>query len=271
MNQVTVITLTRHRPLLVQRAIRSVQAQKTQYAINHLVLIDDCPETLAVLEPFVSSLPHLEVIYVPRESHEVSGPGRSSRLRNMGIRRATGNWIAFLDDDNEWLEDHIEGLVNCALANQVRAVHSQVRLVNPDGTPYLEPRWPWAQSKEEGERIYWEYVEKGVCIPGSNVLGLLRDPADPIEPSNDTSAWLLARSLLLQVPFEEYFSESDAQNFVGEDNKLLMALLRRGEPIVWAEQATLKYYLGGYSNNPSAVVGENFSWATPGASPITNG
>jgi len=266
MNHVTVITLTRRRPLLVQRAIRSVQAQKTQYALNHLVLIDDCPETLAVLEPLGPSWSNLEIIYMPREPHEVSGPGRSSRLRNIGVQRAVGNWIAFLDDDNEWLEDHIESLVTCALANQARAVHCQVRLLNPDGTPYLEPRWPWAQSKVEAERMYWEYVEKGVCIPGSNILGLLRDRTNPIEPSADTSAWLLARRLLLEVPFEEYFSESDARDFVGEDDKLLMALVKRREPIGCTRQATLKYYLGGYSNNPSGVVDASFSWATKGES-----
>jgi glycosyltransferase involved in cell wall biosynthesis len=257
---ITVITLTRRRPDLVQRAMRSVRAQRSRHAVRHVVLIDDCPSTQATLVTVAAEYPKAEVLYMPRQPREVSGPGRSSRLRNFGVRRsADDSWIAFLDDDNEWTTDHLESLVECAHAHRARAVHSYVSLWNRDGSPYLTPRWPWARSEDEAGRIYRDYVQKGICSPGSNIV--VDRPGCHDEPV-DTSAWLLARELLLEVPFAEEFSQDDADNLVGEDDKLFWALLGKGEPIVCTRRATLKYYLGGYSNAVSGKTDESFSWST---------
>jgi glycosyltransferase involved in cell wall biosynthesis len=261
--RVTVITLTRRRPLLVQRAIGSVQAQRTRHLIHHLVLVDDCPQTMRVLEPLLGRWPGTEVRYMPREPQEISGPGRSSLLRNYGARHSAGAWVAYLDDDNEWLDDHLDGLVECAHQNAVSAAYSYVRLLTRDGAPYLEPRWPWAHSEAEAERIYRDAVAKGVCTPGSNVFRYLPEMAGD---SPDTSAWLLSRDLLLEVPFEEKFTSEDARDMVGEDDKLFRALKRRGEPMACTGRATLRYYLGGYSNDPGGKTDETFSWASAGPS-----
>lgn len=254
---VTVITLARRRPDLVQRAIRSVREQRTAHPVRHLVLIDDCPATrdaLAAAQPAGA-----EVLYLPREHWEVSGPGRSSKLRNFGVRRATDRWIAFLDDDNEWTPDHLDTLIACATATRARAVHSHVQLLNRDGTPYLEPRWPWAKNPDEAAEIYRDYVAKGIVTPGSNIVG--DRPGVHDEPA-DTSSWLLDRRLLLEVTFIEEFSSRDAENLIGEDDKLFWALLDRGEPIECSHRPTLRYYLGGYSNSPTGKTDETFSWAT---------
>jgi glycosyltransferase involved in cell wall biosynthesis len=256
---ITVITLTRRRPMLVQRAMRSVQGQQTSHTVNHVVLIDDCPDTRAALEAVSGQYPNAEVLYMPREAHEVSGPGRSSRLRNFGVRRSADSWIAFLDDDNEWTADHLQNLVECAREHGVRAAHSYVSLLNRDGSSYLEPRWPWARSGTEAEQIYLDYVAKGICAPGSNVI---RDRPGIYDEPVDSSAWLLSRELLLEVPFEERFSQRDAENLVGEDDKLFRALVGKGEPMACTRQATLRYYLGGYSNSASGKTDETFSWAT---------
>ena len=263
-DSVTVITLTRRRPTLVQRAIRSVRAQRTEHAVHHVGLIDDCPDTHAVLAAAAGHYPELEVLYVPREPHEVSGPGRSSRLRNLGVRRSADPWIAFLDDDNEWTADHLQTLVACARAEGARAVHSHVSLVNPDGSPYLQPRWPWARSDAEAEQIYRDRVAKGICVPGSNVV---RDRPGPHDEPADSSSWLLARELLLEVPFEEHFSQSDAENLIGEDDKLFWALTSKGEPMSCTRRPTLRYYLGGYSNSAGGRTAETFAWATEPKTP----
>ncbi|MFI1012784.1 glycosyltransferase family 2 protein [Streptomyces sp. NPDC020965] len=247
---VTVVTLTRYRPVLVQRAMRSVRAQEAGVPVNHLVLIDDSPTTRSALAEVADDFPDCEVRYVPREPHETSGPGRSSRLRNLGVRHATGSWIAYLDDDNEWAVDHLASLLRCAREQGVRAAYSEVGLLNTDGTPYLEPRWPWANSTAEAERAYEEYAAKGIVVPGSNVI---HDRPDVFDVPVDTSAWLLSRELLLDVPFEERFSASDAEDLVSEDDKLYYRLLERKERLACTGRATLRYYLGGYSNSLETV------------------
>jgi hypothetical protein len=80
-------------------------------------------------------------------------------------------------------------------------------------------------------------------------------------PLIDTSAWLLARNLLVETPFREDFSPADADSKRGEDDKLLEDLLERRVRIVCSELPTLRYYLGGYSNSPEGAD-EEFSWAT---------
>ncbi|GHE70203.1 hypothetical protein GCM10018785_43380 [Streptomyces longispororuber] len=259
---ITVVTLTRYRPVLVQRAMRSVRAQAVDVPVRHLVLIDDSEETRAALSAVAGEFPGCEIRYVPREPHEKSGPGRSSRLRNLGVRLADSTWIAYLDDDNEWTPDHLQSLLDCAREHGSRAVYSEVGLLDKDGAPYLEPRWPWANSVTEAERMYAEYVAKGVCVPGSNVI---KDRPGTFDVPVDTSAWLLARELLLDVPFEEEFSADDAEGLVSEDDKLYYRLVRGGEPMACTGRATLRYYLGGYSNSGETVdprERDSIAWAS---------
>jgi len=253
---VTVITLTRHRPDLVVRAMRSVAAQRTNESVRHLVLIDDCPATR---EALADGSTGADIRYLPREPGEVSGPARSSRLRNLGVRLSTDRWIAFLDDDNEWTADHLDSLLACARTTGARAVHSHIRLLNRDGSAYLEPRWPWARDEAEAREIYQDYVRKGLLVPGSNVVG--DRPGFHDEPP-DTSSWLLERELLAEVPFAEEFSPADAESRIGEDDKLFFALRERGEPIACSRRPTLRYYLGGYSNSPTGRTDATFSWAS---------
>jgi len=253
---ITVITLTRHRPELVQRAIRSVAAQRTMHTVRHVVLIDDCPDTRDAL---AGRYPGVEVRYQPRRPDEVSGPGRSSRLRNLGVRDSPDTWVAMLDDDNEWTPDHLDSLVYCARSAGVRAAFSLVQLLTPDGAPYLEHRWPWARDPEEGARLYKEKVDQGVISPGSNITG--NPPGVYAEPA-DTSSWLLARELLAEVPFDERFTARDADDLIGEDDKLFFALLARGEPMARSGRPTLRYYLGGYSNSATGRTDASFSWAS---------
>jgi teichuronic acid biosynthesis glycosyltransferase TuaG len=51
--------------------------------------------------------------------------GRPAIPRNMGIRKAIGNWIAFLDNDDIWLPNKLENQVKCILKeNNLTAVCS---------------------------------------------------------------------------------------------------------------------------------------------------
>jgi glycosyltransferase involved in cell wall biosynthesis len=260
---ITVITLTRNRPEQLRRAIESVRNQVCSHPVQHLVLVDACERTVQALESWTGLPGNLEWLAMERSPGDCSGPGRSSRLRNFGVRRAESDWIAFLDDDNEWEPDHLEGLITCALQTGVRAVHSHLQIFHADGTPYREPLSPWGRDPEEARAKYQEMVRLGVYTPGSNVFKDRADPLghpDPVR-SVDTGEWLLARPLLLEVPFRDQFTAEDGLNLTGEDDKLLSDLIARGEPIACNGRATLRYYLGGYSNNPGARLDASFAWA----------
>ena len=263
---VTVVTLTRNRPRLLARALRSVQRQDLDAPFRHLLVVDDCHETYLSLRAADPLPGNVRWLLAGRGPDDASGPGRSARLRNMAVRASPSRWICFLDDDNEWEPDHLGSLLECARRTGHRAVHSHLTMLNADGTPYLEPREPWARDPAQG-RAQWERMRtKGVVAPGTCVRRDRLDPpgaADPVV-SVDTGEWLLERDLLLDVPFRDVYDAHDEAESVGEDDKLAMDLRACGEPVSCTGRATLRYYLGGYSNNFSLPFDPTFSWRDAG-------
>lgn len=90
---VSVIVPTRNRAFLLKRALRSVLCQT--YPNLEIVVVDDAStdETRDVVAGFNNQAIH----YI---RHDSSKGG--SAARNTGIRAATGKYVAFLDDDDEW-------------------------------------------------------------------------------------------------------------------------------------------------------------------------
>ena len=96
---VSTVIPTRNRPELVLRAVRSVLNQ-TYQNLEVIVVIDGPdPETFSVLGNINDNR-----ICVVQLSVNVG----VSAARNAGVLRAHGTWIAFLDDDDEWLPRKIE-------------------------------------------------------------------------------------------------------------------------------------------------------------------
>jgi glycosyltransferase involved in cell wall biosynthesis len=248
---ITVITLTRHRPAKLRRAIESVAAQACEVPFEHLVLIDECHETLRQLESTHRESSRLRWEWVPRTDQACSIPTRLAQLRNGGVCSARSEWIAFLDDDNAFEPDHLGSLFRRAQEGAWRAVHSHRSIFNEDGTPFVEAWSPWHEDREGGRLAYADFCQKGVMTPGSNIVRDRIDLATDPEPIRmvDMSAWLIARELLLEMPFRETYTDADRLHRVVEDDKLILDLLERGEPIGCTHSASLRYYLGGYTND----------------------
>jgi glycosyltransferase involved in cell wall biosynthesis len=237
----------------------SVAAQT--HLASHLIVVDGCQDTAAALRSGRNSSP-VEHVLIPRSPNDRSGPGRSSRLRNWAIRHATTKWVAFLDDDNEWERRHLELVLDAIEACGVLAGHSCRRLLSPDGTPWLEPIWPWSASDEEGRRAYAHLVSLGVVEAGSEVVRGRYEPAELAggAPGIDTNEWVLARELLLRIPFREAFTAQHEMSLMGEDDLLLEDLIRAKIPVASSGVPTVRYYLGGYSNNRARNLDPEFSW-----------
>jgi len=96
---VSAVICTLDRPVLVLRAVKSICAQS--YRDIEIVVVMDGPnpatrESLAAIND-----PRLRVV----ENPATVG---ISNARNIGIRAARGEWIAMLDDDDEWLPEKLE-------------------------------------------------------------------------------------------------------------------------------------------------------------------
>ena len=95
---VSVIIPTLHRPTLLMRALASVLGQ-THRELEIIVIVDGPdPDTIAVLQTIDD--PRLSVI---ANTQSLTAAG----ARNTGMDQARGEWIAFLDDDDEWLPEKL--------------------------------------------------------------------------------------------------------------------------------------------------------------------
>lgn len=98
-SQVSVIIPTYNRAHLVGRAVQSVLNQT--YQNFEVIVVDDgsVDNTEEVVKNFNN-----EIIRYIR--HKENGGGAAAR--NTGIREAEGEYIAFLDDDDEWLPEKLK-------------------------------------------------------------------------------------------------------------------------------------------------------------------
>lgn len=116
--KVSVITPTWERhDVLMSRCIPSVMAQT--HLVEHVVVSDGADPTLRDL------LTNTGVVYAEVDEHHIEGVNVGGWARNRGLDVATGDIIAYLDDDNAFRPHHIETLVE-AFTDSTDFVYSQM-------------------------------------------------------------------------------------------------------------------------------------------------
>src|SRR6266404_236391 len=111
---VTVVTATWGRPkTIAERAIPSVRVQ-TYERIQHIIVTDGSdPELTHVLhgEGYCEDDEYHRLVQLGRNWTAFSGDDHFGSLpRLVGSYLAAGDYIAYLDDDDEYLPDHVETL-----------------------------------------------------------------------------------------------------------------------------------------------------------------
>ncbi len=251
---VTTIILSRGRTNQLKRALRSLSKQQS-VALDLIVVIDDCPETASFLRdtsPPAGAIERIRHLYVERDPREQSGPARVARLRELGLEIASTNWTAFLDDDNELEPGHYSNLLRVILEAKAPAAHSWRSLWSSAGKRHLlTDSHPWCQDREDSRRIFRHYESIGVYKRGSEIV---RDQVVPHRRDLsmvDTSEWLFQTNFLRSLEFCKVYTRDDWLYAKAEDSKLLDQIVQSGTPVPSSRQPTLRYFLGGYSNNPS--------------------
>jgi glycosyltransferase involved in cell wall biosynthesis len=121
---VSVVIPTFARAGLVQRAIRSVFAQ-THRNLEVIVVIDgDDPATEAAL----AKIDDPRFRFIVHEVQQGAGPARDT-----GALAARGEWVAFLDDDDDWLPTKLERQLALAPAGRPALLMTLFRCISPDG------------------------------------------------------------------------------------------------------------------------------------------
>lgn len=100
--KVSIIIPTHKRPWLLERALKSINSQRDNFV--QIIVVSDVfdTETHGVVDRLLSQ----QDVFVRRTGN--SGPAVS---RNMGLQHAVGNYIIYLDDDDEISENSLKQLI----------------------------------------------------------------------------------------------------------------------------------------------------------------
>jgi len=173
---VSAVIPTRNRPELVCRAVRSVLQQT--YAQIEAVVVIDGPDaaTVDALEALLDARVRIVAL-----QENVGG----SEARNVGVRHASGEWIALLDDDDEWLPEKIERQIKAIAESGKKIFFSATGYIDEQNiNPEIQPKFFPADRQNMSEYLF--------C----NLDGIGRRKS-----FLQTSTWMVSRDYLLSHPF----------------------------------------------------------------------
>ena len=219
--RVSVVIPTRGRPALVVRAVKSALEQ-TLADIEVVVVIDGYdPASTEALRAINDSR-----VTVVSLSELVGG----SEARNIGVRVSRGEFIAFLDDDDEWSATKLSRQLAIAKASSAPFPIVTCRLIarRPNG----DELWPARQMRVDESMS--EYL---LCREASIRQG---------EGFIQTSTLLVPRSLLLMVPFTTGLPRHQDWDW------LIRVSVHSGVAFLWIWEPLVIYHIGAASNSVSA-------------------
>ena len=175
---ISAVIPTRGRPEFLRRAVLSALAQ-TLREIEVVVVVDGVdPATMAVLQELTPQDSRLRVLALP---YSVGG----SDARNRAVDAAVGEWIAFLDDDDEWLPGKLQAQLAAVLAATAPFLIGTCRMIaRTPGRDYI-----WPRRMPGGEEQIGEYL-------------LARRSLTRGEGYIQTSTFFVLRSLMQAQPFK---------------------------------------------------------------------
>ena len=138
-------------------------------------------------------------------------PERSIPLtRNMSVRLAAGEWLAFVDDDERAPREWLSRLLDCAIEHSADGVLAPVEPRVPDSAP------EWIR---KGKFYDWPRIATGTTVPRKNLrFGNLMLRGSAVRN--------------LPGPFDPSFALS-----AGEDVDMLVRFVSHGAKVVWCDEA----------------------------------
>ena len=152
---ISVIIPTYNRSNTIEKCLDSVFNQT--YKVNEIIVVDDCStdNTIDILNLYKDQITILQT---------VNNSGAQS-ARNIGIKAAKSEWIAFLDSDDEWLSDKIEKQISALKNinfNPLTVVHGDCIVNNIE----KKNKNIWKLDKIDGENVYNQLLSKsGTFFP----------------------------------------------------------------------------------------------------------
>jgi glycosyltransferase involved in cell wall biosynthesis len=221
---VSAVVPTRNRPDLVCRGVRSALNQTYPHLEVVVVVDGPDPATVAALEELRE--PRVRIIAL---SENVGG----SEARNIGAREARGEWIALLDDDDEWMPEKTSLQMELLRNSQYRFPIGACRMIGrrKDGDSIIPSRTP-----RMGEPLSEYLICRKTPVWGEGVI--------------QTSMLVVRKALLEQVPFAAGLPRHQDWDW------LLRVFEREGVGCEWVWQPLVIFHM----NSAAVRVSKGGGW-----------
>jgi glycosyltransferase involved in cell wall biosynthesis len=153
---VSVIIPAHDRRSLIGRAVRSVLAQT--FREFEVIVVDDASGD-GTPEQVRATFGDQVRLLVQAENRGVSA------ARNRGISAARGEWLAFLDSDDEWLPEKLERQLDALRASKLRACHTDEIWIRR-GVKVNPP----ARYRKRGGDLFFQALRVCCICPSSLVI-----------------------------------------------------------------------------------------------------
>lgn len=190
-NKVSIIMPVYNDEAYIADAIDSVLKQTHQNL--ELIIIDDRSndESVRIAESF--SDPRIKLFKLAANSG-------AAAARNVGLRNASGDYVAFLDADDYWTQDKLEKQIAYMQDNDCQFCASQYFVVSSNGEKLYLMDSPRTISKRAMRRCC--YIGCLTAVYNRSVVGLIQVD-ERLKKRNDYAIWLQAMektSVCLSIP-----------------------------------------------------------------------
>lgn len=205
--EISVCICTYRRPRWLLRLLQALERQQTAGRFTYSVVVADNDATESAretVEQFCATSP-LGVTYCVEPAKNIA------LVRNRAIAAATGDWIAFIDDDEFPIETWLDALLRAC------EVHQAAGALGPVRPHFEEPPPAWVPKCGLYDRTEHE---TGYVVPW---------------PDSRTGNVLFRANILPPhaAPFDSRFANG------GEDQDFFRRMMERGSRFIWCNEAVV--------------------------------
>lgn len=125
---ISIILPTYNRAHVIKRSISSVIRQT--YRDFELIIVDD--GSTDNTKEIVNEFEDRRIKLVISESNH-----GQAHARNLGINQAIGEYIAFIDSDDEWMDDKCELQIDYIITNAADLIYTDAQVITNEGDTYV--------------------------------------------------------------------------------------------------------------------------------------
>ena len=174
-----IITTFKREPAMVLRAMDSILAQT--YRDMEIIVIDDSPEDYSARDDVRKVIEKRQADSVDIPIRYIAHPGNRGACvaRNTGLEAAKGEYVAYLDDDDEWLPEKIEKQMKAIKHSGAALVYCGNMLINEQTGKKTQTRKEYVRGKTFTKLLYSNFIESTSyplirILPMNSLRGCLR-------------------------------------------------------------------------------------------------